>query len=423
LEESAGFNSLESRDRAFARLLAATALRREGEIDAVLGRLIERPLPKGAVVVRDILALGIVQLIFLGTPAHAAVATAVEATEALNQRKFKGLVNAVLRRVARERAEQDSRERAGQDSRDGRALLEGIDAARVNTPDWLWREWAAAFGEATASAIAGAHLREAPLDLHPRDPDDAADLAALLDARLLPNGAIRRTTGGAVADLPGYAEGRWWVQDAAAQVPARLLGPVAGKRVLDLCAAPGGKTLQLAVAGASVTAVDQSPARLALVAENLRRTGLTAELVAADARSFRDGPFDAVLLDAPCTATGTIRRHPDIARTRRPQDITAAVLLQDELLDAAARLTRPGGLLVYAVCSLQQAEGEERIAAFLARHPGFAVEPVTAADCPGMTEAVADGGYFRSLPSMMAEAGGMDGFFAARLRRSGEAAT
>jgi 16S rRNA (cytosine967-C5)-methyltransferase len=406
LEDAPGFAALEPRDRAFARLLAATALRRAGEIDAVIARLVERPLPATARAVTDILTLGIVQLLYLDTPAHAAVATAVVLCETRGAAKFKGLVNAVLRRVARE----------------GRTLVADLDPARINTPDWLWQGWCDAYGEDTARAIAASHLTEAPLDLAPRDAAKAARLAASLEAEVLPWGALRRRSGGAIPDLPGYADGAWWVQDAAAQIPVRLLGPVTGKRVLDLCAAPGGKTLQLAAAGARVTAVDRSAARLDIVARNLARTGLAAELIAADGAAFAAAPFDAVLLDAPCTATGTIRRHPDIARTRRPEDIAGAAVLQDRLLDNAARLTRPGGILVYAVCSLEPAEGEARIAAFLARHD-FTADPVNPADLPGLPEAATAAGHMRTLPSMMADGGGIDGFFAARLRRSGEAAT
>ena len=407
LDGTPGFNTMAPRDRAFARLLTATALRRAGEIDCAIARLMSRPLPDSAQAVRDVLTLGIVQLLYLDTPPHAAVATSVDMCEARHLTKFKGLVNAVLRRVARE----------------GKALLDGLDPARDNTPDWLWQSWSASYGEATARAIAEAHMAEAPLDLCPRDAADAARLAQELEGVLLPTGAIRRAAGGAISELPGYADGAWWVQDAAAQIPARLLGPVTGLRVLDLCAAPGGKTLQLAAAGAQVTAVDQSPARLDLVTANLLRTGLAAERITADGRSFTAEPFDAVLLDAPCSATGTIRRHPDIARSRQPGDIPGATRLQDQLLDNAAKLTRPGGTLVYAVCSLEEAEGAARVAAFRTRHPDFTIDPIAAAELPGLEEAVTDAGHVRTLPSMLAEAGGIDGFFAARLRRSGEAAT
>lgn len=402
-----GHGALEARDRAFARLLAATALRRSGEIDAVLAKLIERPLPQSAAEARAILALGIVQLLYLDTPPHAAVATAVALAETPRARKFKGLINAVLRRAARE----------------GKALIAGLDAPRIDTPDWLWRAWCAAYGDAIARAIAAMHRDEPPLDLCPRRAADAPAIAEAVGGRVLPGGAVRRDGGGAIAELPGYADGSWWVQDAAAQVPARLLGDVAGKRVADLCAAPGGKTLQLAAAGAAVTAIDQSRARLDLIAANLKRAGLAAELVEADARTYDAPAFDAVLLDAPCSATGTMRRHPDIAWARRESDIANATKRQDQLLDAAARLTAPGGRLVYAVCSLLPAEGEDRIAAFLARHLDYALEPLAANELPGLVDALTTAGCFRSHPAMWAELGGLDGFFAARLRRSGEAGT
>ncbi len=403
LAEAPGFDALETRDRAFARLLAATCLRRAGEIEAVTSRLLERPLPAAAQVPRHILALGLAQLLFLGTPPHAAVATAVSLADARRARPYKGLINAVLRRAARE----------------GAALRAELDGPRANTPGWMWESWRAAYGEAAARAIAEAHLAEPPLDITPRDEDDGAALAALLDAEALPNGTLRRRggAGGAIPELPGYAEGRWWVQDAAAALPARMLGAVRDRRVLDLCAAPGGKTLQLAARGARVTAVDAAPARLALVAKNLARTGLAAELVTADARAFEAAPFDAVLLDAPCSATGTLRRHPDIARTRTPGDIARATALQDELLANAARLVRPGGALVYAVCALERAEGEDRAAAFLAAHPDFTVEPVDAAAIGAPPEAATAEGALRILPCLWAERGGMDGFFAVRLRR------
>ncbi|MFT5540816.1 MAG: 16S rRNA (cytosine967-C5)-methyltransferase, partial [Alphaproteobacteria bacterium] len=356
LANAPGYATLTSRDRAFARLLTATVLRRLGETNLLIDALIERPLPSRARSLRHLLALGIVQLVHLKTPAHAAVATSVDLADRLRLSRFKGLVNAVLRRCAREVA----------------TLNEGLDAARVNTPDWLWQAWSNAYGEETARHIATAHLIEPPLDLTPRDPDDSKRLAALLDAELLATGSLRRAPGGVISDLAGYEDGTWWVQDAGAALPARLLGDVRGKRILDLCAAPGGKTLQLAAAGAKVTAVDQSAERLRRLASNLSRAGLSAELVAADGRSFDAAPFDGVLLDAPCSATGTIRRHPDIAWTKTAGDITRLGPLQDALLANAARLTRPGGTLVYAVCSLQPEEGAARVEGFLAGHDGFA---------------------------------------------------
>ncbi len=407
LDGARGYHKLEPRDRAFARLLVATALRRAGELDAIIARLLEKPLPDGARLIHHILALGLVQLLYLGTPAHAAVATGVALADGGAKRRFKGLVNAVLRRAARE----------------GMALTADLDAARVNTPDWLWESWSAHYGADATRRIAEMHLNEPPLDLTPREPATAPQLAARLEATVLPTGSLRRTAGGAIPDLPGYGEGAWWVQDAAAALPVKLLGEVRGKRVLDLCAAPGGKTLQLAAAGARVTAVDLNPGRLALITDNLARTGLAAERVADDGRAFTAAPFDAVLLDAPCTATGTLRRHPDIARTKGPDDVARTAALQDALLANAARLVRPGGTLVYAVCSLERAEGEDRITAFLAAHPDFAVDRVAPAEIGGLTEAVTEAGFLRTLPCQMAAEGGLDGFFAARLRRFGEAAT
>ncbi|HYR64874.1 MAG TPA: transcription antitermination factor NusB, partial [Reyranella sp.] len=291
-----GFASLEPRDRAFVRLLLATTLRRLGEIDEVLGALIERPIDRANAAGRQALRLGAAQLLFLGTPAHAAVDTSVRLVVDAGLPHLKGLANAVLRRVARE----------------GLALLGDRDPARLNTPQWLWQSWLDTYGEETTRAIAAAHLVEAPLDLTPRA--NAQFWAGQLDGELLATGTIRRTTGGAITELPGFAEGAWWVQDAAATLPAHLLGDVLGKRVADLCAAPGGKTLQLAAAGAQVTAVDISARRMARLGENLARTGLSAELVTADAGKWTPAEtFDVILLDAPCSGTGTLRRHPDIA--------------------------------------------------------------------------------------------------------------
>jgi 16S rRNA (cytosine967-C5)-methyltransferase len=407
LASAPGYDTLEPRDRAFARLLTATVLRRLGETNRLIDTLIARPLPSRARTLRHLLAMGIVQLVHLKTPAHAAVATSVDLADRLRLSRFKGLVNAVLRRCAREQA----------------TLNEGLDAARVNTPDWLWHAWSDAYGEETARQIATAHLSEPPLDLTPRDSDDSQRLATLLNAELLATGSLRRAPGGSINDLADYKEGTWWVQDAGAALPARLLGDVRGKRILDLCAAPGGKTLQLAAAGAEVTAVDQSAERLSRLASNLNRASLSAALVATDGRSFDAAPFDGVLLDAPCSATGTIRRHPDIAWTKTTDDITRLGPVQKALLINAARLTRPGGTLVYAVCSLQPEEGAARVDAFLDGNPDFARKPVTALELGGLADAVTPTGDLRSLPSMLPELGGMDGFYAARLLRSDEAAT
>jgi 16S rRNA (cytosine967-C5)-methyltransferase len=395
-----GFAVLEPRDRAFVRLLLATTLRRLGEIDEVLGVLIERPLHGPNALAHHAMRLGSAQLLFLGTPAHAAVDTSVRLVEAAHLPHLKGLANAVLRRVARE----------------GTALLGDRDPARLNTPVWLWESWADAYGEAATRAIAAAHLIEAPLDLTLRA--DAEAWAARLDAEVLPTGTIRRAAGGAISELPGFAEGAWWVQDAAAALPARLLGDIAGQRVADLCAAPGGKTMQLCAAGAEVTAVDISARRMARLAENLARAGLAAELVTADVGKWTpSATFDAILLDAPCSGTGTLRRHPDIAWLKDAEDVGRLGLTQDRLLLRALDLLKPGGTLVYAVCSLQEDEGIARIEALLARTPGLQRIPVRPGELPDLAEAITPAGDIRTLPSMWSGRGGLDGFYVARLTR------
>lgn len=397
---------LAPRDRGFARLLAATALRRLGQTDALIDHCLDRPLKRKDTALRHILRLGAVQLLFLGTPAHAAVSTSLDLARGPRLAGQRGLLNAVLRRLARE----------------GSDLAAAQDAARLNTPDWLWERWCAAYGETTTRAIAAAQLAEPPLDLSCKAGDGATGAetwAKRLDAEILPGGSLRLKGGqGDVARLPGYAEGAWWVQDAAAAVPARLLGAIAGKTVIDLCAAPGGKTAQLAAAGAEVIAVERAVNRLKRLEENLQRLGLGAATVATDAAAWQPPqPADAVLLDAPCSATGTLRRHPDIAWLKGPDQIAGLTEAQDRLLDAAVTMLKPGGLLVYAVCSLQPEEGPERIAALLERNDSLVRVPITAQELPGMAEALTAEGDFRSLPCHLAAQGGLDGFYACRLMK------
>ena len=388
---------LEPRDRAFARLLVATALRRLGEIDSRIDRHLHRPLPAKSVLVRHALRLGAVQLVCLGTPPHAAVDRTVGLLRG-RLAGFRGLVNAVLRKLA------------------GEAAGDGAMPAHINTPDWLWRSWTGSYGEATAAAIAAAHRTEAPLDISVMN--DAAGWADRLEAEILPTGTLRRASGGDPAALPGYADGGWWIQDAAAALPARLLGAAAGETVIDLCAAPGGKTAQLAAAGAAVTAVERSAARSVRLQGNLDRLGLDARLVQADAVSWRpDAPADAVLLDAPCSATGTIRRHPDIPWLKQPEDVTRLAALQERLLRAAVDMTRPGGRIVYATCSLQPEEGPERVAALLDGDAPVTPDPVRPDELPGLAQALSADGTVRTLPCHWPEAGGLDGFYIARLRR------
>ena len=336
IDDSPEMHGLSGRDRAFARLLTATVLRRLGQIDALIALCLSTPLAPRAAMVQDILRLGIAQLLFLRTPPHAAVATSVDIAHSRGFLSHKGLVNAVLRRLGVE----------------GAALVEQQDAARINTPDWLWQSWSRAYGDATARAIAASHLKEAPLDLTLRG--DREEWCARLQGVMLPTGTLRRAAGGALASLPGFAEGAWWVQDAAAALPARLFGDIGGREVVDLCAAPGGKTAQLAIAGARVTAVDRSSRRLERLAANLDRMALPVMAVAADAATWRPmHPVDAVLLDAPCSTTGAIRRHPDLPHLKTPDDVVRLASVQENLLRAAIEMLQPGGTLVYCTCSLE----------------------------------------------------------------------
>ena len=403
-----GFAGLESRDRGFARLLLATTLRRLGQIDALIKHCLARPLPRAGQMAQHLLRLGVAQLLFLGTPPHAAVSASVDLADQHQLTAHKKLINAVLRRLSQE----------------GGALRDAQDAARLNTPTWLWQSWSTAYGEAATRAMADQHLTEPPLDIALKPGLDAAQWAERLAATPLADGILRRpaTAGGLVAELPGFDAGQWWVQDAAAGVPARLLidalGEAQGKSVIDLCAAPGGKTAQLAAAGLSVTAIEASAMRLARLRENLARLGLAAETVQADATEWRPAaPVDAVLLDAPCSATGTIRRHPDIAWTKRAADTPKLASLQDRLLANALAMVKPGGILVYAVCSLQPEEGPARIAALLKGGAAFRRKPITASEGFGLAAQITPDGDWRSLPCHMAEAGGMDGFYVARLQR------
>jgi len=391
---------LETRDRAFVRLLTATVLRRLGQIDAAIDARLERPLPPKRAVIRDILRLGVAQIAFLDLAPHAAVDTSVELVGRGGQAGMKGLVNAVLRRIAEAGA------------------LPAEDPDHLNLPDWLWQSWKTAYGEPIAAAIAATNLTEAPLDITLKSSGDEPAWAERLQAEVLPTGTLRRKPGGEVTGLFGFDEGAWWVQDAAAALPARLLGDVSGKRVADLCAAPGGKTAQLAAAGALVTAVDISKKRLQRLSENLSRLGLSAETVVADVAKWNPSePFDAVLLDAPCSATGTLRRHPDIAWNKTPEDVARLVAAQDRLLAAALAMVKPGGLLVYATCSLQPKEGSARIDALLDRGAPAERLPICADELPGLAEAITPAGEMRTLPCYWAARGGMDGFFAARLQR------
>ncbi len=389
------FASLEPRDRAFARALAMAALRRLGPIDRALDKRLEREPPPR---VRNILRLGAAQAFWLEVPDFAAVSTSVAmAGSARPSRPFKGLVNAVLRRLIRD----------GAPPADPTALA----------PGWLLARWRSAYGEADAEAIAAMIAEEPATDLTPAGEPDA-ELIAALEAEVLEGGSLRVRRRGDITEWPGYAEGRWWVQDAAAAIPARLLDATAGETAIDLCAAPGGKTLQLSRAGADVTAIDRSAARLKRLRDNLARTGLAAEVAVADAADWADKrTFDAVLLDAPCASTGTFRRNPEVLWGVRPGDIAKLAQVQARLLDAAARRVKPGGRLIYCVCSLEPEEGEAQAAGFLKRHPDFRIAPVKPGEGGSPEASATKDGWLRILPHHIA--GGTDGFFAVRFVRQG----
>lgn len=383
------------RDRALARAITSTALRHLGVIDALIDKMLDRPLPEKALDVRHILRIGITQILYLNIPSHAAVHDTVALVP--DRSKHKGLVNALLRRIDRQ----------------GEKLLLKIDIPRKNTPLWLWDAWTAHYGEETTRRIAEAHLTEAALDISVKS--DPEKWAKALDAEILPTGTLRRATTTTLVDLPGFDDGAWWVQDAAAAIPAALLGSVAGKQIIDLCAAPGGKTAQFAASGAEVVALDRSKNRLKRLEQNLERLHLPVTVKVGDAESFiPDQQPDGILLDAPCSSTGTLRRHPDVAYLKSQADVDKLSDLQTRLLDHACAILKPGGMLVYSVCSLQSEEGEAQIEALLSRNPAIQREPVRAEEVGGVSDLINSDGDIRTLPYHL---GGMDGFYAARLRK------
>jgi 16S rRNA (cytosine967-C5)-methyltransferase len=398
------YRALPPRDRRLVHAIVATALRHRGEIAAALGQMMERKPPKSAGRLSRILEIAAAQILFMEVADHATVSIAVDQVAAdKDARHFKGLANAVLRRLARDKA----------------AIRAGLDAARLDTPDWLWQRWTKTYGEAGARKIAEAHLVEPALDLSVKS--DAAGWAERLGGIVLPTGSVRFVPSGPVEDLSGYAEGEWWVQDAAAALPAKLLADFAGKRVADLCAAPGGKTAALAAAGANVTAIDISAPRVARLRSNLARLKLIAETVVADILDWTPGePFDAVLLDAPCSATGTIRRHPDIALLKKPEDIESLAALQERMIDRAVGMLKPGGILVFCTCSLEPEEGETQFERALSRY-GLTALPIDPAEVGGLAPIITPKGTIQTLPSQLPAANprlsGLDGFFIGRGRK------
>jgi 16S rRNA (cytosine967-C5)-methyltransferase len=426
--EAKALNALSVPDRGFVFHLAMSVLRHRGACDVLLAKYLQQPIKDSRLDITLCLYLGICQLLVLKSPAHAAVDTSVELAKSCHP-ALSGLVNAVLKKIARE------------------GTFEGL-LPSANTPEWMWEEWVEVYGEATAQAIATAHLGEPPLDITVKDSTQIAHWKEALGAELLPTGSLRLRDAHDVTTLAGFDEGAWWVQELAASLPVKMMGDLRGKKVLDLCAAPGGKTMQLIAAGAEVTAVDISAKRLERLQENLTRMGMKADLIAADIHKWQpadlrepmrsisgfteqgeaaktvgfgeDSPtnnkFDMILLDAPCSATGTMRRHPEIMVLRTLQDKARLVQIQHQMLCNALSWLSPEGVLIYAVCSLQQEEGEDQINALLAEGNAKLI-PLTEQDVVGMSEWLTPQGMLRTLPSHLADQGGMDGFFLARIAK------
>ena len=398
------FRALIAKDRAMIRAILMIALRHRMQIESVLKKTMDRKPPKRARWLIHSLHVAIAQILFMDIPESAAVNLGVTAiAEDKRTTRFKSLANAVLRRVTNEKE----------------ALLQNSSSEQV-FPDWLKKQIRSDYGKDKLSKISAMILFESQLDLTPKA--DPEQWAQTLGGRLLETGTIRIAAKTAVSKLEGFDEGAWWVQDAAASIPAKLLGDVTNKTVLDLCAAPGGKTAQIIAAGGKVTSLDISAPRLKRLEQNLERLDLQADLVEADILEWQcDKPFDAVLLDAPCSSTGTIRRHPDVMWTKTPEDIKALAELQYQLLLKAKEFVAPGGTLVFSNCSLLKSEGENLLARIMSECDDLKLVPITSDEFPFLDEFINGQGAIRTLPYHLPQEqpadGGMDGFFACRFEK------
>jgi 16S rRNA (cytosine967-C5)-methyltransferase len=393
------YSALSVADRALVRAILNSCLRQLTRIDAIFDRFLDKPLPEGARNLRHILAIAAAQILFLDVPDHSAVDLAVEqARRDPRSARFANLVNALLRRLGREKE----------------TVLAEASAEVAVFPAWFQTRLEEVYGASAAKAIGEACLTPAPVDITVKD--DPETWAGKLGGTVLPTGSVRLPAfEGSVTELEGFADGAWWVQDAAAAIPAKLFGDLKGKAVADLCAAPGGKTAQLVSRGGRVTAVEQSASRMKRLKANLARLGMAAEFVQSKLEDLSAEPrFDAILLDAPCSSTGTIRRHPDVLWTKDRADVEKLAGVQARLLRHAFGLLRPGGTLVFSNCSLDPLEGEELVETFLRENGNAARVPVRREDWPGLEEAIDAKGDVRTTPAML---GGMDGFYAAVLTR------
>ncbi|HPD82226.1 MAG: 16S rRNA (cytosine(967)-C(5))-methyltransferase RsmB [Alphaproteobacteria bacterium] len=400
LDRHEELKTLDSRDKSFVRMLVGTSLRRKGQLDDMIGRVAEKELHPANL--RYVLYVGITQLLFMNVPHHAAVNTTVELAELENMSGQKGFINAVLRRIISEGQEWQKKQ----------------DPVQMNIPQWLLKLWIEDYGLREAAEIAQASLSEAHTDITIKNASEQKYWAEELKGTVLPTGSVRLSAAGNITELSGFEEGHWWVQDASASLPAKILGDLNGKTVIDLCAAPGGKTAQLAAGGAQVVAVDRSAKRLERLRENMDRLHLTdrVTIMVGDGGVWQpSAPVDVVLLDAPCTATGTLRRHPDVMHLKGNKDLNQLMGLQSRLLDNAAAMVKTGGMLIYCTCSLQKSEGELQVDVFLANHPDFARQAITADEVGGVEALLTPEGDLRVLPYHLAPHGGMDGFYVARM--------
>ena len=392
------FLALSEGERSFARALALFVLRRLGQLDHIIAKKTKKRPPEA---VRALLRIGMAQVFFMQVPDFAAVSTTVKMAERdPKTRPFKGLINAILRGLIREGA------------------LAAVKPSHL-VPDWLMARWRQTYGEETANEIALCLMQEPMTDLSFKSMAALEEAKEALEGEAIGGLSLRSALKGDVRHWAQFDQGRWWVQDFAAAVCVGLLGDLSGKEALDMCAAPGGKTLQLIAKGARVVALDRSKNRLKRVEENLARMGYEAELLCTQSDQFDDPrEFDVVLLDAPCSATGTFRRHPDVLWASKPSDIPKLCDVQHRMLDTAAVRVRKGGELLYSVCSLEREEGETQIIAFLRRNPDFSLQKPTqtqieALGIPAISQS--DDGWLRLLPSQ--KPGGQDGFFIAHMKR------
>lgn len=400
LSRHQGLEQLDTRDKSFVRMLVGTALRRKGQLDDMIARVAEKELHPEAI--RLVLYVGITQILFMNVPHHAAVNTTVELAEAQKMSQQKGFLNAVLRRMTTE----------------GQEWRKKQDATKMNIPQWLLQHWIEDYGLKGAAEIAQASLSEAHIDITVKNKEELKYWADELGGMVLPTGSVRLNSAGNVTELSGFEDGQWWVQDASASLPAKILSDLQGKKVIDLCAAPGGKTAQLASQGARVIAVDRSAKRMERLKANMERLSFIDQvtITVGDGGVWQPSePVDAVLLDAPCSATGTLRRHPDVMHLKGNKDVNQLMGLQSRLLDNAAAMVKSGGMLIYCTCSLQKAEGELQVDVFLANHPEFQRQPIRADEVGGVDTIISEAGDLRILPYHLAPYGGMDGFYVSRL--------